>query len=360
MINPGLLNGPFLPIYGSISIIILFVYGHFPFKNIALDFIIFSILVTFLEYVSATLAENYFKVRLWEYDDHRFNIKGRVCLRFFLYWGCYVTVFLYLIHPAVYRFYETCSLKRYTMLFMVLNAVILLDFLVSVQAMKRFVTTLHLFIEEYLNLDNKEIENYFYQRRRQFKAFSALRKYTDFKLKKKLESRITKQLSQIQTYFNDKLFSHKPDETEYRLIIDEILSNDEFKLLSRFFHHDSSILTHAKKVAYASYKISKYLGFDYISTTRGALLHDFFLYDWRKNEGRPYEGGMHGFKHPKHALMNAEKHFKLNDIEKDIILKHMWPLTIVPPKYKESILVSFIDKYISSKETISAVRNNLK
>jgi uncharacterized protein len=42
----------------------------------------------------------------------------------------------------------------------------------------------------------------------------------------------------------------------------------------------------------------------------------------------------------------------LNDIEKDIIEKHMWPLTLKLPKYKEAFIVSFVDKYCAFMESI--------
>ena len=78
------------------------------------------------------------------------------------------------------------------------------------------------------------------------------------------------------------------------------------------------------------------------------MLHDLFLYDWRKREnGRK---GHHAFTHPKVAYENAGKVIKLNDKEKDIIIKHMWPTTIGLPKYKESYIVLCIDKYFSIKE----------
>ena len=56
--------------------------------------------------------------------------------------------------------------------------------------------------------------------------------------------------------------------------------------------------------------------------------------------------------HPKIALDNSMKYFVLNEVEKDIIVKHMWPLTLIPPKYQESFVVTFTDKYVSSKEFI--------
>ena len=54
--------------------------------------------------------------------------------------------------------------------------------------------------------------------------------------------------------------------------------------------------------------------------------------------------------HPQIALHNAQKLFHLTDLEKDIILKHMWPLTLSIPKYRESFVVTFIDKYCAFKE----------
>ena len=52
------------------------------------------------------------------------------------------------------------------------------------------------------------------------------------------------------------------------------------------------------------------------------------------------------------VLKNAMKHFRLTPIEEDIILKHMWPLTIKLPRYRESYLVSLADKIVSIKDTL--------
>ncbi len=106
-------------------------------------------------------------------------------------------------------------------------------------------------------------------------------------------------------------------------------------------HRNTSCFFHSIAVAYYSYKIAKKLRLkvsekDLIT---GALLHDYFLYDWHITRYKK-----HGFSHPVSALKNAETEFELSSIEKDIIRKHMFPLTISPPKYKESILVCLVDK----------------
>ena len=36
----------------------------------------------------------------------------------------------------------------------------------------------------------------------------------------------------------------------------------------------------------------------------------------------------------------------------------MWPLTLVPPKYKESFIVSFADKYFASKEFVNKFKQS--
>ena len=83
---------------------------------------------------------------------------------------------------------------------------------------------------------------------------------------------------------------------------------------------------------------------------RGALLHDYFLYDWHEKSD---DHRLHGFTHPARALKNAEEIFDLSVVEKDIIKRHMFPLTPVPPAYRESYLVCLADKICSSYESNS-------
>ena len=67
--------------------------------------------------------------------------------------------------------------------------------------------------------------------------------------------------------------------------------------------------------------------------------------------------GLHAFTHPKTAYKNASKLFALNEKEKDIILKHMWPVTIALPKYKESYLLTLVDKYCALNESYQEIYN---
>ena len=137
---------------------------------------------------------------------------------------------------------------------------------------------------------------------------------------------------------------------EFKNCIGDLMQNEAVCSMKRFIQHgDVTCLEHSISVSYNSYLVCRRLGLDYQSAARGALLHDFFLYDWHTTKP---ENGLHGFAHPGIALKNANEEFCLNEMEKDIIAKHMWPLTVRLPQYKESFIVSFVDKFCSTAEII--------
>lgn len=116
-------------------------------------------------------------------------------------------------------------------------------------------------------------------------------------------------------------------------------------------HGTTTVYEHCVQVAYESYLFAKehQLQVEMEQLIRGALLHDYFLYDWH-NQLTPHH--LHGFFHPGVALRNASMDVELTPIEHDIIKKHMFPLTLVPPKYLESWIVCWIDKKCSTRETL--------
>lgn len=140
---------------------------------------------------------------------------------------------------------------------------------------------------------------------------------------------------------------------------EDILSSDGMKSEKNFVHHgDFSCFDHSLRVAAASVYIAEKFGInvDMRSLVRGALLHDYFLYDWHENDP---SHKLHGFHHAKRALMNAERDFYLNDIEKEIIMRHMFPLNIVPPRYAESRIVCLADKLCAAGEVAVNYKNRM-
>ncbi len=143
--------------------------------------------------------------------------------------------------------------------------------------------------------------------------------------------------------------------------IDILLSEHHKNTKNDIQHGNMSVRQHTINVARYSVLISEKLGIDCDrrALVRGALLHDYFLYDWHERDhANPLR--LHGFHHPGIALKNAESEFDLTDIEKDIIKKHMWPLTVVPPTCREAWIVSMADKYCSLMETVRLHRKHYR
>ena len=155
--------------------------------------------------------------------------------------------------------------------------------------------------------------------------------------------------------------SLKYSKIDFFRVIHTIIHNETVQQMKNYRQHcDTSCYKHCLYVAYYTYVVCKKLKLDYISATRAAMLHDLFLYDWRKEYIDEDFDGLHAFTHPKIALRNSMKLFDLNKKEQDIILKHMWPVTISFPKYIESYIVTFMDKYSAIRESYVYFQSNLK
>ncbi len=145
---------------------------------------------------------------------------------------------------------------------------------------------------------------------------------------------------------------------EFQSIIKDIISNETvLKMKNYRQHYETTCYDHCYMASYYCYYICKKLKLDYISAARAAMVHDLFLYDWRKKQ--PDKKGLHAFTHGKTAYENASKLFNLNDKEKDIIIKHMWPVTPIPPKYKEGFILTLVDKYCALSESFDVFKTRL-
>ncbi len=142
-----------------------------------------------------------------------------------------------------------------------------------------------------------------------------------------------------------------PADETYLAVVDDLLASEVVRGMERYIQHGgTSCLRHSINVSYLSYRYCKDHGWDAVAAARGGLLHDLFLYDWHEYRRQPGER-LHGFEHPRKALANAEQAFHLTETERDIILRHMFPLTLTPPRTREAYAVVMFDKYCSLMET---------
>ena len=159
---------------------------------------------------------------------------------------------------------------------------------------------------------------------------------------------------------NDPLFN------EWFYITNKILSSREFQKRKLIKHHDESVFNHSIKVSFEAYRMSlKYVGVDSEVCAIAGLLHDFYPEAWQYSESlekldssykarfiKGYKGGLtnlHGFVHGRTAMENAYKFYPelMSDKIANTIHRHMFPLTIIPPRYKEGWIITMADKKVS-------------
>ncbi len=154
-----------------------------------------------------------------------------------------------------------------------------------------------------------------------------------------------------------------PIQDEFIAMILPTLKQKRIKEMKQYIQHGTiSCYQHSIAVAYYSFLFIRKLHIrcDEAALVRGALLHDYYLYDWHEKADWHR---WHGFHHPNTALRNASCDFALNRREKEIIRKHMWPLTIVPPTCREAWIVNTVDtmssviEFLMNKRPFHALEN---
>lgn len=139
---------------------------------------------------------------------------------------------------------------------------------------------------------------------------------------------------------------------QFMNVLDETRKSSRFDESVNYIQHGkTTVREHCINVAHTAYYITHKLKLNVNEKEliRGALLHDYFLYDWHD---KSLKNSIHGYTHPGFALKEAEKDFDLSDIERDMIKHHMFPLTITPPKTKEGVILCIADKLCAIKETV--------
>ena len=168
---------------------------------------------------------------------------------------------------------------------------------------------------------------------------------------------------------------------EWLDIVKDILLNDEFQKRKLFpHHHEMSVWDHSILVSFRAFIIAKTFNARQDICAIAGLLHDFYPWSWINTEELEIlDGGkyleenkrkkktifeMHGFTHAKAAAENYIKYFPELENKRitNSIKRHMFPLNIIPPRYKEGIIITAVDKINSVHElpSITVIPSKLK
>lgn len=118
-------------------------------------------------------------------------------------------------------------------------------------------------------------------------------------------------------------------------------------------HRGSDTFLHSFKVAKLAIKrASRHKNINLESVLIASILHDYYLYDWRRDKSKRKR---HGKNHPFIAANNAKADFDITDEIQNIIKQHMWPINLKQfPKTKEARIVNLADDHIALQEALTS------
>ena len=147
------------------------------------------------------------------------------------------------------------------------------------------------------------------------------------------------------------------EKNEFYEIINPILNSSEFQKRKNYKHHGKiSVYDHSLRVSKVAYILAKKLNKDYKSAAIAGLLHDFYYKDWQDKIEKEKFFKKHGFTHANEALLNSRTYFPelLNERIENAILRHMFPLNKIPPKYLVTITRTFATSFLDNILSIGA------
>ena len=142
--------------------------------------------------------------------------------------------------------------------------------------------------------------------------------------------------------------------------ISDLLESRSVEHLKDFSHHlGTSRFQHCLNVSYYNFLVCRKLGLDARAGARAGLLHDFYFYNHHCRKPENIKG-FHFYAHPLIAFTNAAELFPISELESDMIVCHMWPITKNFPRHRETFVITFVDKFCAVAEAASAAVNRAK
>lgn len=138
---------------------------------------------------------------------------------------------------------------------------------------------------------------------------------------------------------------------DYYSCVSDLLDNNSVLSLSEFGHHcGTTRLQHSLNVSYYNFLLCRFFRLNAKSAARAGLLHDLFFYN-RKTHERI--ANSHAAEHANIAFYNASQMFPINELEGDMIINHMWPMTKHFPRHRETFMITLVDKFCAVAEVVT-------
>lgn len=134
----GLILGPFCPIYGVGSVIIILMLNKYKGQKLKL-FVYGGILGDFVEYLLSYALEAIYGSRFWNYENF-LNINGRICLTYTIFWGILSIVLINVVKGAIDKIVNKIKDKAAKILDPLIIMFFIIDIVLTVWATSEYKT----------------------------------------------------------------------------------------------------------------------------------------------------------------------------------------------------------------------------
>jgi len=156
-LNRGSLLGPYCPVYGGGAVLGIIMAHHIP--HPAVQFLASACLCIVCEYICATILEDGFHIKLWDYSGMPFNYKGRICLLGFTFFGIATTVISRFVEPVFVSLLDSARPKLVTVTAIFWALLLAGDTILSGIAFSRKSRRLYRFYIRYHAMLNREFRS---------------------------------------------------------------------------------------------------------------------------------------------------------------------------------------------------------
>lgn len=134
IVNRGFCLGPYLPIYGSSSVIMNIFLAKYS-KDIITLFVMSAFVCTLMEYMTSLILEKIFHARWWDYTEKKFNLSGRVCLENSCLFGLGGVFIVSILHPLLDGLVSMIPHNVLIILSIILFVIFMIDVIITVTTM---------------------------------------------------------------------------------------------------------------------------------------------------------------------------------------------------------------------------------
>lgn len=151
------LYGPFCSIYGLGAVLMILPLQRYKKNNYTL-FIAGFFIGSIIEYFISLIGELMFHIKWWDYSDQMFNINGRVCVLFSLFWGLLAIYLMSDVNKKVDKFINflktKVSIKILKIIVVLITVFLAFDAVITSYALQMF--TVRIVHNNNLNVENKQ------------------------------------------------------------------------------------------------------------------------------------------------------------------------------------------------------------